>query len=264
MSVRRWAGTASNPGCAAVPAPPGDAYTAGMPEPVVALVVAAGTGTRFGGTVPKPVAPLAGSTVIGVSIESLVAGGCGAVVVVVSPAAQHHFIAALASCPVPLTVVEGGQTRQESVLRGLEAIEAHPELAGTAVVLIHDAVRPLVPADMVERVIEAVRGGAPVVTPAIPVVDSLRRMAADGRSSQVDRSDLRAVQTPQGFDFATVLASHRAAAEAGVVATDDVGVCEAAGHDVSVVDGAASAFKITHPDDLELASALAGLRGAAR
>ena len=117
-----------------------------MPEPVVALVVAAGTGTRFGGAVPKPVAPLAGSTVIGVSIESLVAGGCGAVVVVVSGTAQHHFIAALASCPVPLTVVEGGQTRQESVLRGLEAIAAHPALAGTDVVLVHDAVRPLVPA----------------------------------------------------------------------------------------------------------------------
>lgn len=235
-----------------------------MPEPVLALVVAAGMGTRFGGAVPKPLAPLAGGTVLGVAIESLAAGGCDAAVVVVSRAARDLFAAALAGCPVPLILVEGGQTRQESVLRGLEAIEGHPEWAAASVVLVHDAVRPLVPADMVARVIDAVRGGAPVVTPVVPVVDSIRRLTGDGRSSQVDRSDLRAVQTPQGFDFATLLSCHRAAAASGVAATDDVGVCEAAGHQVTVVDGAASAFKITHPDDLELASALAGLRGGVR
>ncbi|MDQ7991461.1 MAG: 2-C-methyl-D-erythritol 4-phosphate cytidylyltransferase [Propionicimonas sp.] len=230
-----------------------------MPEPVIALVMAAGMGTRFGGPVPKPVAPLAGGTVIGTAIESLAAGGCTAVVVVVSRGAQHHFIPALAGCPVPLTVVEGGETRQESVLRGLEAIAAHPDLSGTGVILVHDAVRPLVPAAMVARVVDAVRAGAVAVTPAVPVVDSLRRVDADGSSRQVDRSDLRAIQTPQGFDFATLLASHRAAAAAGTVATDDVGVCESTGHQVVIVEGAASAFKITHADDLDLARALVGL-----
>jgi len=230
-----------------------------MPEPVVALVVAAGMGTRFGGPVPKPVAPLAGSTVIGVAIKSLAAGGCAAVVVVISRGAEHHFIPALAGCPIRPTVVEGGATRQESVLRGLEVIAEHPDLKDTSVVLVHDAVRPLIPAGMVTRVIDAVRAGAVAVTPAIPVVDSLRRMDG-GTSRQVDRSDLRAVQTPQGFDFQTLLASHRSAAQRGITATDDVGICEAAGHEVVVVEGAATAFKITHAADLELARALVGLR----
>ena len=224
-----------------------------------AVVPAAGMGTRFGGPVPKPVAPLAGRTVIGVAIDSLAAGGCTAVVVVISRGAEHHFIPALAGCPIRPTVVEGGATRQESVLRGLEAIAAHPDLSSTAVVLVHDAVRPLVPADMVARVVDAVRDGAVAVTPAVPVVDSLRRVSGDS-SVQVDRSDLQAVQTPQGFDFQTLLACHRAAAEQGISVTDDVGVCEAAGHRVVLVEGSASAFKITHAADLELARALVGLR----
>jgi len=230
-----------------------------MPEPVVALVMAAGMGTRFGGHIPKPVAPLAGSTVVGVAIDSLAAGGCARVVVVISRGAEHHFITALAGCPIRPTVVDGGATRQESVLRGLEAIAAHPDLAEASVVLVHDAVRPLVPAAVVARVVDAVRGGAVAVTPAIPVVDTLRRLE-EGGSRQVDRSELRAIQTPQGFDFQTLLASHRAAARDGITATDDVGICEAAGHEVVLVEGAVSAFKITHAADLELARALLGLR----
>lgn len=235
-------------------------YTAGMSNPVVALVVAAGMGTRFGGPLPKPVVPLGGSTVIGVAIDSLAAGGVDAVVVVISRNAEHHFIPALATCSLPLTVVTGGDTRQESVLRGLEAIAAHPRLSAARIVLVHDAVRPLVPADMVTRVIDAVGAGARAVTPALPVVDSLRRVGRDGQSSQVDRSELRAIQTPQGFDFPTLLASHQSAAARGVEATDDVGVCEAAGHQVTLVEGAATAFKITRAEDLDLARALIALR----
>ena len=233
-----------------------------MSNPVVALVVAAGMGTRFGGPLPKPVVPLAGSTVIGVALESLAAGGVDAVVVVISRGAEHHFIPALATCSLPLTVVHGGSTRQESVLRGLEAVAAHPWLSTTRVVLVHDAVRPLVPADLVARVVDAVEAGARAVAPALPVVDSVRRVGRDGQSSPVDRSELRAIQTPQGFDFPTLLASHRTAAERGVEVTDDVGVCEAAGHSVTLVEGAATAFKITRAEDLDLARALVTLRTA--
>ncbi len=230
-----------------------------MSSPVVALVVAAGMGTRFGGPLPKPVVPLAGSTVIGVAIDSLAAGGVDAVVVVISRSAEHHFIPALANSRLPLTVVTGGDTRQESVLRGLEAIAAHPELSTAHIVLVHDAVRPLVPAEMVARVIDAVESGARAVAPALPVADSVRRVGRDGQSSAVDRSELRAIQTPQGFDFATLFDSHRAAIVHGVEATDDVGVCEAAGHQVTLVEGAASAFKITRAEDLDLARALVAL-----
>lgn len=224
---------------------------------VVALVVAAGSGTRFGGPVAKPLVELEGRPVVAVAVESLAAGGCTAATVLVSPGMQDAFAEALAQAPIPVGLVEGGSTRQESVHRGLEALAAQPEAPD--VVLIHDAVRPLVPADMVGRVVAAVRGGAAAVTPVLPMVDSLRRVTPDGGNAIVDRAPLRRIQTPQGFDFATVLASHRRAAERSLEATDDVSVCEAAGHPVTLVEGAASAVKITHPADLELVRALVRL-----
>lgn len=245
---------------------------------VVALVVAAGSGSRFGGPVPKPLVDLDGRPVVAVALASLAAGGCESAVVLVSPGMQDAFNSALAESPIPVTLVEGGRTRQESVRRGLEALAAKPPGSARAadspdaallaepdrspqpvVVLIHDAVRPLVPVDMVGRVVAAVRAGAVAVTPGVPVVDSLRRVNDDGGNSQVDRSTLRRIQTPQGFDLATVLAAHRLAAERGVEATDDVSVCEAAGHPVALVEGAASAVKITHPVDLELVRLLVKL-----
>ncbi|MGC4153446.1 MAG: 2-C-methyl-D-erythritol 4-phosphate cytidylyltransferase [Propionicimonas sp.] len=226
---------------------------------VVALVVAAGSGTRFGGPVPKPLVDLDGRPVVTVAVASLADGGCEAATVLVSPGMQEVFAEALADAPIPVMLVDGGQTRQESVSRGLEALAAGPQ--PPQVVLIHDAVRPLVPADMVGRVVAAVRAGAAAVTPALPVVDSLRRVRADGGNAIVDRSPLRRIQTPQGFDFGTVLAAHRRAARSGSVATDDVSVCEAAGHPVTLVEGAASAVKITHPADLELVRALVRLAG---
>lgn len=224
---------------------------------VVALVVAAGSGTRFGGPIPKPLVELGGRAVVAVAVDSLAAGGCEAVTVLVSPGMRESFAEALAESPIPVTQVEGGRTRQESVFRGLEALAARPQRPD--VVLIHDAVRPLVPAAMVARVVAAVRAGAVAVTPALPVVDSLRRVRDDGLNAIVDRSPLRRIQTPQGFDFATVLAAHRLAARNGLEFTDDVSVCEAAGHPVTLVEGAAGAVKITHPADLELVRALVRL-----
>ena len=235
---------------------------------VVALVVAAGSGTRFGGPVPKPLVDLEGRPVVAVAVASLAAGGCDAAIVLVSPGMQDAFAETVATAPIPVTLVEGGGTRQESVHRGLEALAANlpagpgdpARLRPPEVVLIHDAVRPLVPIDMTGRVVAAVRAGAVAVTPALPVVDSLRRVDADGSNTGVDRSVLRRIQTPQGFDFATVLAVHRLAAERGLEATDDVSVCEAAGHPVTLVEGAESAIKITHPADLELVRLLVGLK----
>lgn len=221
---------------------------------VVALVVAAGSGTRFGGPVPKPLVELDGRPVVAVAVASLADGGCTAATVLVSPGMREMFAGALADAPIPVELVEGGRTRQESVCRGLEALAAEPR--PPEVVLIHDAVRPLVPAELTGRVVAAVRAGAVAVTPALPVVDSLRRVRTDGGNAIVDRASLRRVQTPQGFDFPTVLAAHRLAARGGSEATDDVSVCEAAGHPVTLVEGAASAVKITHPADLELVRAL--------
>jgi 2-C-methyl-D-erythritol 4-phosphate cytidylyltransferase len=121
------------------------------------------------------------------------------------------------------------------------------------IVLVHDAARCLVPPSVVAAVIEAVAEGAPAVVPGLPVVDTIRALAADGGSRTLDRTTLRAVQTPQGFP-AEVLRRAHAAGDAG--ATDDAGMVEALGLPVTLVPGDPRAFKVTSPLDLRLAEAL--------
>ncbi|MFT3970918.1 MAG: 2-C-methyl-D-erythritol 4-phosphate cytidylyltransferase [Micropruina sp.] len=231
-----------------------------MPEPVPAVIVAAGRGVRFGGPVPKPVTTLAGKAVVAMSVEAMAAGGCTHAVVVIPRDAEHHFQPALAASPIPVILVEGDETRQASVRRGIAAIRGRGEFAAARVVLVHDAVRPLVPATVVTRVIRSVREGAVAVAPAIPVADSIRAEAPDGRLTVVDRECLRAIQTPQGFDLDALESSHGYAADQGIECTDDLSVCEAAGHPVSIVKGAMTSLKITSATDLDLADAFLKLR----
>jgi 2-C-methyl-D-erythritol 4-phosphate cytidylyltransferase len=146
-------------------------------------------------------------------------------------------------------VVAGGATRQESVFAALSATP--PEFQ---VILVHDAARALAPSDLIERVAQAVRDGHPVVIPVLPVVDTIKVVDESGFVTKtVDRSRLRAVQTPQGFDRAALSAAHAAALE---VATDDAGLAEAIGLKVFCVPGAAEAAKITTAADLLLADLL--------
>lgn len=217
-------------------------------------------GVRFGGPVPKPVTTLAGKAVIAMSVEAVAAGGCTHAFVLVPKGAEHHFNPALSAAPIPVRLINGGDSRQASVKIGIEAIRADPDLRDARIVLVHDGVRPLVPATVVERVIDAVRGGAVAVAPAINVVDSIREVQPDGTVRPVDRDRLRAIQTPQGFDLAVLLASHEQAARDGVSVTDDVSACEVAGHPVVLVKGAMSALKITSVADLHVAGALLKLR----
>ncbi|SMO66876.1 2-C-methyl-D-erythritol 4-phosphate cytidylyltransferase [Propioniciclava tarda] len=225
-------------------------------EPVVALVVAAGSGVRLGGEVPKALREIAGRPLVLRSVEQLAGGGCTHAVVVVAAGTEDAFAAALASAPVPVRLVRGGAERQDSVRLGLDAVAADPSLAGCRVVLVHDAARALVPAAVVARVIAAVQGGAPAVIPVTTVIDSVRQVLPGG-SSVVDRATLRAVQTPQGFDLATLRAAHELIARDGVAVTDDAAACEHAGHSVVLVEGAREAMKITEPLDLVLAEAIA-------
>lgn len=215
---------------------------------------------RFGGPVPKPVTTLAGKAVVAMSVEAMAAGGCTHAIVVIPRNAEHHFQPALAASPIPVTLVEGDETRQASVRQGLKAIRMDPALADAKVVLVHDAVRPLVPATVVARVIQTIRDGAVAVAPAIPVSDSIREEAEDGRLRIVDRDRLRAVQTPQGFSLDVLEASHDYTAEQQIACTDDLSVCEAAGHPVVLVKGAMTALKITSAADLDLAHAFLKLR----
>jgi 2-C-methyl-D-erythritol 4-phosphate cytidylyltransferase/2-C-methyl-D-erythritol 2,4-cyclodiphosphate synthase len=144
----------------------------------------------------------------------------------------------------------GGAERQDSVRNGLEHLAA---MGAPDKVLIHDAVRPFVAADVISTVVSAIHADRGAL-PALPVADTLKR-AHDGIvETTVDRSGLWRAQTPQGFPFAALLAAHRAAK--GKVLTDDAAVAEAAGLAVALVTGSELNFKITGPDDMERAERL--------
>lgn len=229
-------------------------------EPVVAVVVAAGSGVRMGASAPKALLELDGRPLVRWSVEAMAAGGAQHVLIVVAPGLEDLFSTALHGAPVEWGLVAGGRERQDSVRNGLRAIAADPRLRGCRVVLVHDAARPLVPASVVRSVADAVLAGARAVIPVIPVVDTVRQVSAGG-SVVVDRARLRAVQTPQGFDRDALLAAHDEAHRLGLPFTDDAGVCEAVGHPVVLVPGSRDAHKVTEPLDLVLAHAILKERG---
>ncbi len=214
---------------------------------VAVLVVAAGAGVRLGTGPPKALRPLAGEPLLVHAIRRVAAAPCVGCVVVAAPQAQVAAVAELAGPAV--TVVPGGATRQESVAAALAAV---PD--GFEIVLVHDAARALAPAALVEAVAAAVRDGADAVIPVLPVVDTVKVVTAAGTVvGTVDRSVLRAVQTPQGFRRAVLAAAHRAAVDSH---TDDAGLVEKLGVPVQTVPGHEAAFKITRPVDLVFAEAL--------
>lgn len=155
-------------------------------------------------------------------------------------------------------VVNGGDTRQDSVARALLALPADVD-----VVLVHDAARPLVPVDVVNSVVSAVRDGHPAVVPGLPVVDTIKEVDGDDDVVRtVDRSVLRAIQTPQGFDRETLRRAHAAADLDLVPSTDDAGLAERIGTAVHVVPGHEEAFKVTTPLDVVIAEAVLARRRA--
>jgi 2-C-methyl-D-erythritol 4-phosphate cytidylyltransferase/2-C-methyl-D-erythritol 2,4-cyclodiphosphate synthase len=223
----------------------------------VALVVAAGRGHRFGGDVPKQYRALAGRPVVRHALAALTAHPQ---IDAVRPVYHPDDAALFAAAADGLTVmdpVNGGATRQESVLFGLESLDgAAPEM-----VLIHDAARPFVDAAMVSRTLTALEG-APGAVPAMPVRDTLKRAEAGHVVETVDRQGLWRAQTPQGFRFAEILAAHRRLA--GEQLTDDAAVAERAGLAVAVVDGSEDNLKITTEDDLKRAERMIGGGGTVR
>ena len=224
-----------------------------MAEPVVAVVVAAGAGVRLGGSVPKALRVLADKPLVLHALESLAAGGVSRAIVVIAPGTEADFETVLARSPIPAGFVTGGARRQDSVREGLAALAGVPQASLARFVLVHDAARPLVPAAVVARVIDALAAGADAVVPALPVVDSVRRIDPAGTSVAVDRSDLRAVQTPQGFRTVVLADALDRAAEEGREVSDDATAVEAVGVPVLVVDGSPEALKITGPSDLPIA-----------
>lgn len=199
-----------------------------------AVVVAAGTGSRFGR--PKQLAALGDRRVIDWSVAA-VAGVSAGVVAVGPPELEWSSSLAVDE------LVPGGATRSESVRAGLAAV---PPSASH--ILVHDAARPLATAALVERVVGALRAGASAAVPVVSVTDTLRTV--DG--CPFDRDRLVAVQTPQGFEAEILRRAHGE----GVEATDDATIVEALGVTVAHVAGSPTNLKITFPHDLAVAEAL--------
>ncbi|GAD35312.1 2C-methyl-D-erythritol 2,4-cyclodiphosphatesynthase [Microbacterium sp. TS-1] len=221
-----------------------------IPVPRVAvIVVAAGSGTRLSAGAPKAFVGIDELSILRHALDG-VAAAPTAQVVIVAPAgregdARTEAEAAFGDRSDLVSVVVGGQTRQQSVAAGLAALWADVET-----VLVHDAARALTPPDVFERVIAEVdRSGAGVV-PVRPVVDTLKRVTGAAVDEAVDRAPLAAAQTPQGFPRALLESAYATAAEEF---TDDTALFAAAGHPVHTVAGDDLSFKITTPADLDRA-----------
>ncbi len=216
---------------------------------IAALIVAGGRGERAGGGLPKQYRPLMGRPVISRTLALF--QGFDLIQPVIGPDDGALFLQASKglTCLAPVT---GGGTRQESVRLGLEALAPHsPDY-----VLIHDAARPLAPADMIQRVAEALTTGAAAVVPVMPVVDALKRPEGEGLTA-VSRENLFRAQTPQGFAFDAILAAHRN--QQGQDAVDDIAIAEIAGLKITTVSGDERNMKITAAEDFGLAARLMGL-----
>lgn len=224
--------------------------------PVVAVVVAAGAGLRLGAGPPKALRDIAGRSLVRRSLDALSAGGVERAVVVIPEADRAAFETALADSPIPASHVFGGERRQDSVRAGLAAIAGDPNFVGSEFVLVHDAARPAVPAEVVARIITALREGAVGCVPVVPVVDSVRRMNDDGTSVVVDRGPLRAVQTPQGFRRDVLVRALDVANDTGLEVSDDATAIEAIGEAVVLVEGSREALKVTEPADLAMVEAI--------
>lgn len=225
----------------------------------LAILVAAGRGERMGAERPKAFLDLAGQPLLLRAARVLDAAPSVAHVVAVVPLAEQDEARALLSPIGKLrAVVAGGASRQDSVLEGLK--QAPDGFAD--VVLVHDAARPLVDVALVERVaLEAEAAGAAL--PVLPLVDTVKRVRDGAVVETLDRGELAAAQTPQGFRFGLLVLAYEAAFRERVTLTDEAMAVERTGATVRVVPGSPRNRKITTPDDLAWAeSVLQGiLRG---
>jgi len=220
-----------------------------MPKTAL-LIVAAGSGSRAGGGVPKQYWPFAGIPVLRRAIAAFAhRRDIAAIQVVIGPKQQEAYCTAVEGLDL-LPPVAGADTRQHSVQHGLTALSVHkPEL-----VLIHDAARPLVSRALIDRVMAALEAGAETAVPLLPIADTLKRQAADGAWQTVPRDGLTRAQTPQGFRFDKILAAHRQYARENL--TDDMALAELAGMKITSVPGEDANLKITTEDDFAFAERL--------
>lgn len=236
------------------------------------ILVAAGSGQRLGYGMPKAAVPLGGEPLLTHALRGIVASGVSSQVCVALPGGDdglrrlcEDFRQELADGGPLLTIVDGGATRADSVRAGIAVL-----MDGIEAVLVHDAARALTPESVFHRVADALAAGAAAVIPAVPVVDTVKTVAATtGEDSALapeivtgtaPREELRAVQTPQGFQLGTLLKAHEAARaldeKQSAAVTDDAMLVEMLGTQVFAVRGSTQSLKITTPLDLILAEGL--------
>ncbi len=220
-----------------------------------AVLVAGGTGTRLGAREPKAWVPIAGRPMLRWSAEALSAAGVFGAILPVVPrdlAERASALEPLAHIPECLPAVSGGAERQDSVWAGIEQLAE-----GSQWVAIHDAARPFVSPEEVRSVVEAAQSDAAAIL-ASPTQDTLKIVDDQAVVETLDRSRCYSAQTPQVFKLDLLREAHRKARAEGFVGTDDAHLVERLGVNVRVVFGSARNRKITHPDDLLWAEAVAG------
>lgn len=217
---------------------------------VWAVLVAAGRGERLGGDRPKAFAKLRDRPLLAESLERLENSDWIDAIVIVAPRGWEEpstLVAEELACSKVVATVGGGETRAESVREGLAEVDA-----GATVVLVHDAARPALPEEVIQRVLEALNEGWDGAVPALPPADTLKRVSGRQVVETLPREELAAAQTPQAF-LAPVLREAFAGDVAG--ATDCSAVVEARGGRVTTVHGDRRLLKVTDPTDLELVAA---------
>lgn len=216
---------------------------------IVALIVAAGQGSRAGGAIPKQFRMVAGKAVLAHAHDALTAhGGIAAIHIVLGEGQEAQARALLSDRAA--TCVTGADSRRGSVRAGLEAIASAD---GADIVLIHDAARPFLPGAVIDRLLCALDEASGAI-PTLPVADTLVRGDRDMMGDGVERAGLHRVQTPQAFRFDAILAAHRAWDESRE-ATDDAQILKAWRHDVILVQGDERLEKLTYPQDFARAEA---------
>ena len=223
----------------------------------IAIIVAGGSGTRFGAQMPKQFLELRGKPILMRTIEAFAGNGRdGSLDVIVTlPADQFELWQQLCdkhSFSVPHHIVAGGETRWRSVKNALDSIVDAADVADVDVIAVHDGVRPLVTAALINRALDTARLHGSAI-PVVTLNDSVRQL--DGETSHaLNRSSLRAVQTPQVFEAGLLMDAYRQPFDASF--TDDASVVERMGHNVVLVEGDPQNLKITRPMDLALAEYL--------
>lgn len=218
----------------------------------VALVPAAGRGLRLGAERPKALVSVRGESLLSRAVRGLLGSGVVRHVVIASPEDELSTVHAEVESLESVDVVVGGADRTDSVRRALA--EAQRQVPDVDTVLVHDAARAFTPASVIRDVVGAVEAGACAVVPVLPVSDTVKSVDGSGVVQRtVDRSPLRAVQTPQGFTVDVLRAAYAAADGA---ATDDAGLVEKIGHPVTTVPGDPHALKITTAFDLAIAESV--------